>query len=80
MTGVWLQSAVWLWFIRIWRHGTRSWTDRPWYTRKCSPSFADALTSLRAVLWRERLSPISAAVPNLVEWSEALVWSLARAG
>lgn len=80
MTGVWLQSAVWLWFIRIWRHGTRSWPDRPWYTRKCSPSFADALISLRAVLWRERLSPISAAVPNLVEWSEALVWSLARAG
>ena len=47
--GFWLPSAVWLWFIRA--IGDKPiWPARPWYTRKCSPSFADALSVLLATL------------------------------
>ncbi len=79
MVGFWLHSAVWLWFLHTWDHN-RAWPDRPWYTRKCSPSFADALTELRAVLWHERLSPASAASPDIAKLIRSLVASLARAG
>ncbi len=61
--GFWLHSAVCLWFIRA--VGDKPvGPDRPWYTRKCSPSFADALSALRATLWRERISAISAPTPS----------------
>ncbi len=77
--GFWLHSAVWLWFIRA--CGDKPvWPDRPWYTRKRSPSFADALTALRAALWRERLSATTAAVPEFAKIAETVVAALARAG
>ena len=77
--GFWLHSAVWLWFIRA--CGDKPvWPDRPWYTRKCSPSFADALTALRAALWRERLSATTAAAPEFAKIAETVVAALARAG
>lgn len=77
--GFWLHSAVWLWFIRA--VGDKPvWPDRPWYTRKCSPSFADALSALRATLWRERISALTAPAPELAKLTETLVAALARAG
>ncbi len=76
--GFWLHSTVWMWFIRA--VGDKPvWPDRPWYTRKCSPSFADALSALRATLWRERISAVSAPTPELAKWTETLVAALARA-
>jgi hypothetical protein len=40
---------VWLWYITV--HGSRpTWVSTPWYARKQTPSFADALAALRAAL------------------------------
>ena len=77
--GFWLHSAVWLWFTRACANRP-AWPDRPWYQRKCSPSFADALTALRATLWRDRLSAITAATPEFAKLTETVVAALARAG
>lgn len=77
--GFWLHSAVWLWFIRT--VGDKPvWPDRPWYTRKCSPSFADALSALRADLWRQRISAVTPATSELAKLTENVIAALARAG
>ena len=75
----WLHSAVWLWYITV-RGDKISWPLRPWYTRKRSPSFADALAALRSALWRQRLSASSATKPELSKIAASLVDLLARAG
>lgn len=50
----WIYSAVWLWYLQT--QGTRrSWIPLPWYPKKSTPSFADALAVLRRVLWRQRI-------------------------
>lgn len=47
---LWLSSLVWLWYIET--HGRRpTWISTPWYTSKRTPSFYDALTSLRELHW-----------------------------
>jgi len=33
--------------------------ERPWYTRKSEPSFADMLTTLRRKSWKDKLSTVS---------------------
>jgi hypothetical protein len=46
----WLYSAVWHWYLVV--HAEDPiWPDRPWYTTKRTPSFADALTTLRSETW-----------------------------
>ncbi len=46
----WLYSAVWQWYVLI--HAEHpTWPDRPWYTTKRTPSFADALAALRRETW-----------------------------
>ncbi len=49
-----LYSLIVLWFHR---DGQRQlqFPDRPWYVRKCEPSFADLLTTLRRASWREKI-------------------------
>jgi len=68
---MWLYSVVWLWYLAC--HGTRqTWTTRPWYTAKHTPSFADALAALRRALWTARLfadsdpPPLNAKIPALL--------------
>ncbi len=61
--GLRLYSTVWMWFLQA-GGDQPAWPHRPWYTRKRSPSFADALAALRAALWRQRLSPAIAAAPE----------------
>jgi len=53
-------SLVVLWFHR---HGQRDveFPHRPWYTQKQDPSFADMLTTLRALSWREKFRTL---LPN----------------
>jgi len=47
----WSYGSVWDWFMAV--HGDRpTWPDRPWYTSKRTPSFADALAALRRDTWR----------------------------
>lgn len=67
---LWLYSLVALWHLVC--HGDRpTWTSRPWFTSKTTPSFADALATLRRALWPLRLfghsdsSPLLAKIPNL---------------
>lgn len=51
----WLYSVVWLWYLE----NKRFWTmlpQLPWYRQKRTPSFADALASLRQEIWKERIN------------------------
>jgi hypothetical protein len=41
-----LYSAVWHWYL-VAHAENPTWPDRPWYTSKRTPSFADALAALR---------------------------------
>jgi len=51
---LWLYSAVWSWYITTW--GTKpSWPSLPWYPEKQTPSFADALATLRRAMWNQRI-------------------------
>jgi hypothetical protein len=46
----WLYSAVWQWYLAV--HAEHpTWPDRPWYPTKRTPSFADALATLRRETW-----------------------------
>ena len=55
---LWLYSAIWTWYIATF--GTEAtWTPRPWYREKATPSFLDALAALRRTLWAERIMPLS---------------------
>ena len=57
-----LYAAIWTWYIPT--VGTAvSWIPRPWYPKKATPSFLDALASLRRMLWAERITPVSSSQP-----------------
>lgn len=43
----WLYAAIWTRYIPTFP--TTSWIPRPWYPNKATPSFLDALASLRRV-------------------------------
>jgi hypothetical protein len=76
--GLWLHAAVWLWYIPTW--GTRrSWTPTPWYPRKATPSFADALAALRRLLWHQRITTVCSTAPLPAKIIRPLVDTLARA-
>lgn len=50
----WLYSTVWLWYLGQ-KSGHRYFIVQPWYAQKATPSFSDAIASLRRCLWRERI-------------------------
>ena len=50
----WLYSTVWLWYLTQ-KPAHRYFLVQPWYDRKATPSFADAMACLRRRLWRERI-------------------------
>jgi len=53
--GLWLYSAVWLWYLQGYRQKkVRCMLAR--YRGKSHPSFQDALAGLRRVLWRGRIN------------------------
>jgi len=47
---LWLHANVWALYLTT-QGTTPTWTSRPWYTTKRTPSFADALACLRRTLW-----------------------------
>ncbi|MFQ6036877.1 MAG: transposase [Sedimentisphaerales bacterium] len=51
---LWIYSVVWLWYVQQ-RSRRRYFFVRPWYPGKTVASFADALSCLRRVLWRDRI-------------------------
>ncbi len=52
-----LYSLLVIWFERI-GHLYLQFPDRPWYTKKAEPSFADMLSTLRRLSWEEKLAPL----------------------
>jgi len=73
-----LYSVIWLFYIKT--QGTRkTWIPLPWYPKKATPSFIDALAFLRRLLWRQRLF-INSEPPSLLpEIADALIDVLSRA-
>ena len=53
--GLWLYSAVWLWYLQ-WGRKKNPLRLVAWYPGKSHPSFQDALAALRRVLWRGRIN------------------------
>jgi len=51
---LWLYALVWLNYLKQKKDQQTFWLW-PWYTSKATPSFADALTSLRRALWTEKI-------------------------
>lgn len=49
-----LYSMVWMWYLRQ-KSRARTFWVQPWYRRKATPSFTDALCCLRRELWVERI-------------------------
>ena len=74
----WLYSVVWLWFINSESKST-SVVSVPWYPQKATPSFIDALASLRRLLWRQRIFPRSETPVLTKENATVLIEALAYA-
>jgi hypothetical protein len=51
---LWLSSVVWLCYIAA-AGASTSWVPLPWYPMKRTPSFIDALATLRRALWSNRI-------------------------
>ena len=47
-------SLVWSWYVVV-HGGCPAWRQHAWYGSKATPSFADALATLRRELWHHRL-------------------------
>ncbi len=75
---LWLYAAIWTWYIPTFGT-TASWIPRPWYPKKATPSFLDALASLRRVLWAERITPVPSSEPLPREILDSLLDALATA-
>jgi hypothetical protein len=73
-----LYSVVWHWYVST--QGSRiTWNPKPWYPNKVTPSFADALASLRRVLWQRELITNSDSPSLLPEIANTLIEILSRA-
>jgi hypothetical protein len=75
---LWLYSAVWFWYLTT-IGKKRSWLPLPWYPKKSTPSFADALAAIRRAIWRSWLFDGSTAKPLNAKTAEALIEALAHA-
>src|SRR5664280_1744755 len=78
---LWLHGLTWCWYLGQPPRGD-TWIPRPWYPRKASPSFLDALAALRRLLWSQRITALSAAATTAhdkTKITEALLDTLAYA-
>jgi len=70
-----IYSLVWYWYVVV--HGdSPAWRRHPWYGRKASPSFVDALAEARRELWRERVFVQSDRAPLSTKFQTALIETL----
>ncbi len=74
----WLSSAVWHWFL-VTERAHASWPARPWYPRKRTPSFADAVAALRRETWTLTIFGASPAAELRRENATTLLDVLAEA-
>ncbi len=63
-----LYSLTVLWYAQH-GHAQMEFPNRPWYTRKSEPSFADMLTTLRRVTWEDKLLPVQ---PKSTIWQKSV--------
>lgn len=75
---MWLYASVWHCYIAS-KGSQASWPSLPWYERKRTASFPDALAGLRRALWRERIFAKSGSQPVTRKIVETLIEVLARA-
>ncbi|WP_347351363.1 transposase [Intrasporangium sp.] len=75
---LWLHAATWCWYLCAHPDG-RTWTPRPWYRHKATPSFLDALAALRKALWSQRITAMSRSEPDNTKITEAILDTLAYA-
>ncbi len=75
---LWLHAVIWCWYLQTHPQG-QTWTPRPWYRTKTTPSFLDALAALRRVLWSQRITAMSRSEPDDTKITEALLDTLAYA-
>ncbi len=73
-----LYSVIWLFYIQT-QGVEKTWIPLPWYTKKTTPSFVDALAALRRLLWRQRIFINSESPSLLPEIAEGLIGVLSRA-
>lgn len=71
-------SAVWHWYVST-QGSSITWKQKPWYPKKATPSFVDALASLRQVQWRRELNTNSEEPSLLPEITDMLIEILSRA-
>ena len=75
---LWLHASTWCWYLQTHPNGA-TWTPRPWYRAKTTPSFLDALAALRRVLWSQRITAISPTRADDTKITDALLDTLAYA-
>jgi DDE superfamily endonuclease len=75
---LWLHATVWCWYIDTHPAG-HTWTSRPWYTRKATPSFLDALAALRRTLWSQRITAMSRSGADATKITDSIMDTLAYA-
>ena len=75
---LWLHATVWCWYLTTHPDGA-TWTPRPWYRAKSTPSFLDALAALRRVLWSQRITTMSRSTAEDQEITDVLLDTLAYA-
>jgi hypothetical protein len=75
---LWIYSATWLWYLTT-QGAAPTFRRLAWYPKKATPSFADALASLRCTLWHHRIFATSDQAQLRPEMAEQLIETLARA-
>jgi hypothetical protein len=74
-----LYSIVVVWFHTTGHQFVR-FPDRPWYSRKQEPSFADLLTTLRRVSLDEKTRSVLPNHSHIKTWLAQITDLLAQAG
>ena len=75
---LWLFTLTWCWYLQAHPTG-RTWTPRPWYPAKATPSFLDALAALRRDPWSPRINALSNPAADDNKNTQALLDTLAYA-
>jgi hypothetical protein len=72
-----VQSVTILWYAVADKNGLQVHRDRPWYTDRKTPTFADRLGALRLQLWEPHVSGKSGSDEDLAELLDSLVSGVA---
>jgi hypothetical protein len=75
---LWLHGLVWCWYLDTHPAGA-TWTTKPWYRHKATPSFLDALAALRRLLWSQRITTLSSSARDNGKMTDVLLDTLAYA-